>query len=274
MQRTNGTTAAMGVPDPATLLAHGTVISSCDRSCLPIFFSAANAQSYSFSNVRIEGNQRVECLDPALCRNRPRPGGLGRRAERRLSAHRRLGPVRNGRSDAAGRHAGDPGPGIPDVNVINFEGNKRLKDEKLAELIQSQPRRVYSPAQAEADAAAIAEAYRHGRPHHRHGRSADHPPVRQPRRSGVRDHRRQRGRDRAAVLRRQPRLFRPPPAAGAGNQAGRAPAHLRPARHLHRRAAGTRQATADRLLPLARLHRFRGAGCHGRSDARARRASS
>ena len=48
----------------------------------------------------------------------------------------------------------------PIVNVISFEGNKRLKDEQLAELIKSEARRVFSPSQAEADAAAIAEAYR------------------------------------------------------------------------------------------------------------------
>ena len=35
-----------------------------------------------------------------------------------------------------------------------------LKDEALSEIAKSKSRRVYSPTQAEADAAAIAEAYR------------------------------------------------------------------------------------------------------------------
>jgi outer membrane protein insertion porin family len=48
----------------------------------------------------------------------------------------------------------------PIVNVISIEGNRRLKDEQLSELIRSQARRVYSPSLAEADAAAIADAYR------------------------------------------------------------------------------------------------------------------
>ncbi len=48
----------------------------------------------------------------------------------------------------------------PFVNVINFEGNRRLKDEELSEIIQSQSSRVYSPSLAEADAAAITELYR------------------------------------------------------------------------------------------------------------------
>jgi len=48
----------------------------------------------------------------------------------------------------------------PTINRINIERNKRLKDEDLLALIGSQPRRTYNPAQAEADAAAIVEAYR------------------------------------------------------------------------------------------------------------------
>ncbi len=48
----------------------------------------------------------------------------------------------------------------PTINRINFEDNKRIKDEKLAEVIVSRPRHTYSPAQAEADAALIVEAYR------------------------------------------------------------------------------------------------------------------
>lgn len=47
----------------------------------------------------------------------------------------------------------------PTINRINIEGNRRLDDEDLLPLLTSQPRRVYSPAVAEADAAAITEAY-------------------------------------------------------------------------------------------------------------------
>lgn len=48
---------------------------------------------------------------------------------------------------------------FPTVNQIAFEGNARLRDTELAAVVQSQPRRVYSPAQAEADTAAIIQAY-------------------------------------------------------------------------------------------------------------------
>ena len=47
----------------------------------------------------------------------------------------------------------------PTINQISFEGNRRIKDDMLAEVTQSQARRVYSPALAETDAAAIAQAY-------------------------------------------------------------------------------------------------------------------
>lgn len=47
----------------------------------------------------------------------------------------------------------------PTINVISFEGNRRLKDERLAEIVQSRSRRVFSPAQAEQDAQTIAAAY-------------------------------------------------------------------------------------------------------------------
>lgn len=49
---------------------------------------------------------------------------------------------------------------FPAINRIVFEGNRRLDDEALRPLIESTPRRVFSPIVAERDAAAIGEAYR------------------------------------------------------------------------------------------------------------------
>lgn len=49
---------------------------------------------------------------------------------------------------------------LPVINVLDFQGNARLKDEELSSVITSQARRVFSAATAEADAAAIAEIYR------------------------------------------------------------------------------------------------------------------
>ncbi|MGI9389060.1 MAG: outer membrane protein assembly factor BamA [Boseongicola sp.] len=47
----------------------------------------------------------------------------------------------------------------PTINRINIEGNDRLSDEQLMTFLTSQPRRVYSPTVAEADASLIAQAY-------------------------------------------------------------------------------------------------------------------
>lgn len=47
----------------------------------------------------------------------------------------------------------------PTINRVNVEGNRRIDDETLLAAISSQPRRVYSPAQAQADAEVIADMY-------------------------------------------------------------------------------------------------------------------
>ncbi len=47
----------------------------------------------------------------------------------------------------------------PTINRINIEGNDRLSDETLLGVVTSEPRRVYSPTQAESDARSIVEAY-------------------------------------------------------------------------------------------------------------------
>ena len=47
----------------------------------------------------------------------------------------------------------------PTINQISFEGNRRIKDEELANIAQSQSRRVYQPSQALQDAQNIAQAY-------------------------------------------------------------------------------------------------------------------
>lgn len=48
---------------------------------------------------------------------------------------------------------------FPTINRVNIEGNRLLDDDALLSVVTSSPRRVYSPAVAESDAAAIANAY-------------------------------------------------------------------------------------------------------------------
>lgn len=122
--------------------------------------AAAQAQSYRFNTVRIEGNQRIE---PATILTY---AGIAKGET--VSAA--------GLNDAYQRIVGSglfetvslvPRGGTllitvreyPTISRINFEGNKRLKDDVLEQLIRSQSRYVYSPSTAESDAARITEAY-------------------------------------------------------------------------------------------------------------------
>ncbi|MBA3909233.1 MAG: outer membrane protein assembly factor BamA [Rhodobacter sp.] len=125
------------------------------------FLLPAYAQVFSFSNVVVEGNVRV---DPATILAY---AGISRgdavSAAALNDAYQRI--VNSGLFETVEVIPQDSTLLIrvqeyPIVNVINFEGNKRLKDEQLAEIVQSESRRVYSPSMAESDAATIAEAYR------------------------------------------------------------------------------------------------------------------
>lgn len=125
------------------------------------FLTPAFAQTFSFSNVVIEGNNQV---DTATILNY---AGISRGEEVSAAqlndAYQRI--LNSNLFETVelvpqGSTLLIKVVEYPIVNVISIEGNKRLKDERLSELIKSQARRIYSPAQAEADAAAIAEAYR------------------------------------------------------------------------------------------------------------------
>lgn len=125
------------------------------------FVPPAHAQVFSFSNVVIEGNDRVDAatiLSYARIRR-----GEEVSASSLNDAYQRIansGLFESVELVPQGSTLIIRVVEYPIINVISIEGNKRLKDERLSELIKSQPRRVYSPSQAEADAAAIAEAYR------------------------------------------------------------------------------------------------------------------
>ncbi|MCR8723839.1 outer membrane protein assembly factor BamA [Frigidibacter sp. ROC022] len=121
---------------------------------------AAQAQSYSFNAVKIEGNQRIEPATILSYAGIPR--GTPISAGQMNDAYQRL--VNSGLFEAVEL---SPQGGTlvirvteyPTINRINVEGNRRLKDDQVMEFIRSQPRKVYSPAVAEQDAAAIVDAY-------------------------------------------------------------------------------------------------------------------
>ncbi|MFN3275971.1 MAG: outer membrane protein assembly factor BamA [Paracoccus sp. (in: a-proteobacteria)] len=114
----------------------------------------------AFSQVRIEGNQRVE--DGAILSLMNLPAGAS------LSP----GEINDGlqRLQNAGLFETVeiiPQGGMlvvrvreyPTISRISFEGNRRLNNDRLSEIVQSQPRRIYQPSRAIQDAQAIAEIY-------------------------------------------------------------------------------------------------------------------
>ncbi|MFD0978568.1 outer membrane protein assembly factor BamA [Tropicimonas aquimaris] len=126
-----------------------------------IFPVATSAQSYRFSNVDIQGNQRV---DPATIVTYAGigPGDAVSAAELN-DAYQNIaasGLFEKVELVPSGNTLVIKVTEFPTINVVAFEGNKRLNDEVLTQIVQSQSRRVYSPSTAEADAAAIADAYR------------------------------------------------------------------------------------------------------------------
>lgn len=118
------------------------------------------AQAYSFSNVTVEGNTRV---DARTITNR---AGIGRgqavSAAGLNDAYQNL--LNTGLFESVtlvprGGTLVIQVKEFPTVKVVNFEGNSRLKAEALTAMVETRERRVYSAATAEADAAKIAEAY-------------------------------------------------------------------------------------------------------------------
>lgn len=142
----------------ARSLAAGTLLAAA----LPLALLPAPvmAQTYSFQSVRIEGNARIEPQTILGFAGIGKGQSLGAGALN--DAYQRLqgsGLFESVELIPQGSTLVIRVVEFPTVNVVDFEGNKMLKDEKLAELVKTQPRRVFSPALLEADAAALAEGY-------------------------------------------------------------------------------------------------------------------
>ncbi|RJE85317.1 outer membrane protein assembly factor BamA [Paracoccus onubensis] len=118
------------------------------------------AAAYVFNDVRIEGAQRIEpatILSYAnIARGQDVSAGELNDALQRLQNSGLFETVeivpQGGMLVIRVRE-------YPTINQITFEGNRRIKDEQLAQGIQSQARRVYQPSLAMADASNIAQAY-------------------------------------------------------------------------------------------------------------------
>ena len=127
----------------------------------PLWTQPAQAQTFRFDQVRIEGNRRIEAgtilATAGIPRGEPVAAAEVNAALQNLLASGLFSDVQL-----------VPQGGTlvirvteqPIVGEISIEGNRRLDDEALTPLLSSQPRRVFDPALAEADAEAIGAAYR------------------------------------------------------------------------------------------------------------------
>ncbi|MFK7835595.1 MAG: outer membrane protein assembly factor BamA [Sulfitobacter sp.] len=120
----------------------------------------AAAQQYQFNSVQINGNERIG--DSAILRQAGISRGTPVSAGQLNDAFQSLqgsGLFESVAIEPRGGTLVITVVELPTLNRVRFEGNQRIKDDVLEQVIGSTERRVFNPAQAEADAAAIAEAY-------------------------------------------------------------------------------------------------------------------
>ena len=127
---------------------------------LVLMVGIASAQDFRFSQVQIEGNQRVEpatILSYAnIARGEPVNAGDLNDAFQNILAS---GLFEDVELIPSGNTLVIRVQEFPTINRISIEGNRRIGDEDLLPLLRSQPRRVYSPTLAEQDAITMTEAY-------------------------------------------------------------------------------------------------------------------
>ena len=125
-----------------------------------IVAGSAQAQTFQFFSFEIEGNQRIE--DATILSFIDLPTGQSVSAARVNDGLQRLqasGLFESVELVPQGNRLIVVVQEFPTINQINFEGNDRLDAEILQTLVTSQVRRVFSPQQAERDAATIVQAY-------------------------------------------------------------------------------------------------------------------
>ncbi|MEM9317594.1 MAG: outer membrane protein assembly factor BamA [Pseudomonadota bacterium] len=129
--------------------------------CWAAFAGNADAQTFRFTNFEVTGNLRVDDAS-VLTYAGIAPGETVSAAALNDARQRIQGSGLFETVDVVpqGSTLQINVVEFPTINEIVIEGNRRLDDDDLTPLLTSQPRRVFSPSVAEADAAAITDAYR------------------------------------------------------------------------------------------------------------------
>ncbi|SHE67665.1 Beta-barrel assembly machine subunit BamA [Ruegeria intermedia] len=127
---------------------------------LAVLSQSAWAQTYTFNSFDVEGNRRIE-TSTIINRTGITPGQTVT-AGQLNDAYQRLldsGVFETVELIPRGSTLAIKVQEYPTINRISIEGNRRVKDDVLLDAISSQPRRVFTPQVAEADADVIAEIY-------------------------------------------------------------------------------------------------------------------
>ena len=135
------------------------VVAAIGLAMLPLL--PAMAQDYAFSSVQVQGNESVDTAS-ILKFARIEQGATLTAAQLNDALQRVTDSGLFASVDfvPSGATLTIKVEELPIISVLDFQGNKRLKDEELAAAISSQSRRVFSAATAEEDAATITELYR------------------------------------------------------------------------------------------------------------------
>ncbi len=145
---------------PTARLAARVAVPGVLAAGLLIAATMASAQNFTFSNVQIAGNERIESSTilnyTGISQGETISAGQLNDAAQAIRAS---GQFESVDLVPQGNTLVINVVEFPTIGRISIEGNSQLSDDELGALIQSQERRVYSPSQAEADTAAIAAAY-------------------------------------------------------------------------------------------------------------------
>lgn len=120
----------------------------------------AVAQSYAFQRIEIEGTQRIEAA--TILSYLGIAQGEAVSAAQLNDGYQRLvgsGLFEDVQILPRGNTLVVKVREYPTINVVSVEGNRKVKDDVFAPLLKSQPRQVYSPANAELDVQTITELY-------------------------------------------------------------------------------------------------------------------
>ncbi len=122
--------------------------------------NSADAQTYRFNSLAIEGNQRVASdtiiTYAGIARGETVSAGQLNDAYQRILES---GLFETVEVIPQGNRLLIRVEEFPTISRIAFEGNRKIKDEDLAGIVQSRERQVFSPSQAERDATEISRAY-------------------------------------------------------------------------------------------------------------------